>query len=102
MTRKIQYFNTFTKAYSHSYPQLVHNPAICTNDAQWITKTILLRKEVYYLMRKGCNPNREQKELLRKNKKVWEEWLYITQTTVTFTFKHKTSGEVIELERIRR
>lgn len=53
-------------------------------------------------MRKGCNPNREQKELLRKNKKDWEAWLYITQTTATFTFKHKTSGEVIELERAHR
>lgn len=50
-------------------------------------------------MRKGCNPNREQKELLNKNKKNWEDWLYIAQTTATFTFKHKTSGEVIELAR---
>lgn len=50
-------------------------------------------------MRKGCNPNREQKELLNKNKKNWEDWLYTTQTPTTFKFRHKTSGEVIELAR---
>lgn len=50
-------------------------------------------------MRKGCNPNREQKKLLVKNKKHWEEWLYITQNTTKFIFKHKTSGEVIELDK---
>lgn len=50
-------------------------------------------------MRKGCNPNREQKELLQKNRKNWKNWLYITQTADTFTFKHKTSGKILELER---
>lgn len=50
-------------------------------------------------MRNGCNPNREQKELLRKNKKNWDEWLYISQTPTTFKFRHKTSGEELELER---
>lgn len=50
-------------------------------------------------MRKGCNPNRKQKELLVKNKKNWKDWLYITQSTTTFTFKHKETGEVIELTR---
>lgn len=58
-----------------------------------------IRKKVYILMRKGRNPNREQKELLVKNKKNWEDWLYITQSTTTFTFKHKETGEVIELTR---
>lgn len=48
-------------------------------------------------MRKGCNPNREQKKLLSKNKKNWEEWLYITQSTTAFTFRHKQTGETIEL-----
>lgn len=50
-------------------------------------------------MRKGCNPNREQKELLHSNKKDWKNWLYITQTTDTFVFKHKTSGKIMELKK---
>lgn len=53
-------------------------------------------------MRNGCNPNREQKELLVKNKKNWEDWLYISQTRTGFKFRHKTTGEVLELERKHR
>lgn len=53
-------------------------------------------------MRKGCNPIREQKELLKKNKKDWSEWLYITQTLTSFTFRNKTTGEVMELTRRTR
>lgn len=53
-------------------------------------------------MRKGQNPNREQKELLVKNKKDWSQWLYIKQSLDTFTFKHKETGEVIELMRKKR
>ena len=56
-------------------------------------------KRCNFLMRKGCNPNREQKELLRKNRKNWEEWLYISQTPVKFKFRHKTTNEELELDR---
>ena len=48
-------------------------------------------------MRKGKNPNREQKELLKKHKKNWEEWLLVKTELNEFQFKHKTSGEVITL-----
>lgn len=48
-------------------------------------------------MHKGCNPNREQKELLVKNKKNWKDWLYITQVATSLTFRHKEIGDTIEL-----
>ena len=48
-------------------------------------------------MRKGHNPNREQKELLVKNKKDWKEWLLVKTEKDAYVFKHKTSNELLTL-----
>ena len=48
-------------------------------------------------MRKGHNPNREQKHLLTKNKKDWTEWLLIKTEKDKFIFKHKETNEVLQL-----
>ena len=52
-----------------------------------------------YLMRKGHNPTREQKEFLKKNKKNWEEWLLIKTDKDTFHFKHKVTNEIIKISK---
>ena len=49
-------------------------------------------------MQGGRNPNRFQKKLLNKNGKDGREWLYIKITQDNkLIFKHKETGEVIEL-----
>ena len=48
-------------------------------------------------MRKGHNPNREQKEFLKKNKKNWEEWLLVKTDKDTYQFKHKETEELIKI-----
>lgn len=48
-------------------------------------------------MRKGHNPNREQKEFLKKNKKNWEEWLLVRTDKDTYQFKHKETEELIKI-----
>lgn len=50
-------------------------------------------------MRKGHNPNREQKEFLKKNKKKWEEWLLIKTDKDSFHFKHKVTDEIIQISK---
>lgn len=52
-------------------------------------------------MRNGKNPNRNQKRLLKKNKKDWTEWLYIrpvhTDTGEKHQFRHKETNDIITL-----
>lgn len=49
-------------------------------------------------MRKGHNPNREQKEILVKNKKDWKNWLLVKTEKDAYVFKHKETDEVITLQ----
>lgn len=50
-------------------------------------------------MRAGKNPNFEQKKLLVKNNKDWTEWLLIKTNPDSYTFRHKTTNEIIVLDK---
>ena len=49
-------------------------------------------------MRKGHNPNYEQKKALTRNKLDWTEWLVVKTLPNSVVFKNKKTDEVIELE----
>lgn len=48
-------------------------------------------------MRKGHNPNFNQKQLLEECGYNWKEWLVVKTEQNQITFKHKKDGTVILL-----
>mgnify|MGYP003414921806 len=48
-------------------------------------------------MRKGHNPNRNQKKLLVKNGYHQDDWLLVNTQPTQLTFRHKQKDDVITL-----
>lgn len=53
-------------------------------------------------MKAGKNPNFEQKKLLGNNGKDWTEWLLVKTTADSYIFRHKSTNEVITIDKITK